>query len=80
MVIVFFVLKGEFVGKYYDCLEDVEDYMIIWLMIDDMFGVGGYLIVFDEKDNVYWFKVNEEGSFVFNIYVLNVDLEVCKGG
>lgn len=80
MATAFLILKGSFHGKHYDRLEDADDHMIIRPTIDESFETGGFSTVTDHKDNVHWFKSKEEGSFIFNIHVLNVDPDIRTGG
>lgn len=80
MATAFLILKGGFHGRHYDRLEDADDHMIIRPTIDQAFEVGGFSTVSDHKDNVHWFKSTDEGSFIFNIHVLNVDPDIRRGG
>jgi hypothetical protein len=34
--------------------------------------VGEVSTISDEKDNVHWFQAESEGSYIFNIHVMNV--------
>jgi hypothetical protein len=73
MATAFLILKGKFDGKHYDRLADEKDHMIITPTIDRQFAVGECATVSDHKDNVHWFKSLDDGGFIFNIHVLNVD-------
>lgn len=46
--------------------------MIIKPTIDNRFGPGTTSSVSDQKDNVHWFKAEDEPAFIFNIHVLGV--------
>ena len=80
MATAFLVLKGEFHGRHYDRIEDTKEFMIVKPSIDRQFGVSDYSTVSDFKDNVHWFKAAMDGSYIFNIHVLNVDPEVKRRG
>jgi len=72
MATAFLILKGDFHGRHYDRLDDEDDHIIIRPTIDRAFSVGDYSTVSDHKDNVHWFKAATEGSYIFNIHVLNL--------
>lgn len=72
MATAFVILKGNFHGRHFDRLEDDKTHMIIAPTIDGQFGPGTYSTVSDVKDNVHWFQATTDGSFIFNIHVLNV--------
>jgi len=72
MATAFLILKGDFHGRHYDRLEDDREHMIIRPTIDRTFGPGGCSTVSDVKDNVHWFQAAGDGSFLFNIHVMNV--------
>lgn len=72
MATAFLILKGDFLGRHYDRLDDEPQHMIIKPTIDRSFGAGEYSTVSDYKDNVHWFKATSEEGFIFNIHVLNV--------
>jgi hypothetical protein len=80
MATSFLVLKGDFHGRHYDRLEDLEEHFIIKPTIDRAFKPGEYSTVSDDKDNIHWFKASSDAGFIFNIHVLNVDPAVKKGG
>jgi hypothetical protein len=80
MATSFLVLQGEFEGKHYDRLEDLDKHMIIKPTIDRKFTPGQYSTVSDHKDNVHWFKATSDEGYIFNIHVLNVDPDIKKGG
>lgn len=80
MATAFLVLKGEFQGKHYDRLEDLEDHMIVRPTIDRKFTPGEYSTISDFKDNVHWFKATSDSGYIFNIHVLNVDPANKKRG
>jgi|TARA_B110000196_G_C21130822_1_gene658362 hypothetical protein len=72
MATAFIVLKGNFHGRHYDRISDEKDHMIIKPTIDDKFGPGQTSSVSDEKDNVHWFKAENEPAFIFNVHVLGL--------
>ncbi|HIG82624.1 MAG TPA: hypothetical protein EYG31_05020 [Porticoccaceae bacterium] len=72
MATAFIVLKGNFHGRHYDRISDEKDHMIIKPTIDDKFGPGQTSSISDEKDNVHWFKAENEPAFIFNIHVLGL--------
>ena len=79
MATAFYILKGDFLGKHYDRVEDVAGddgkpaHMIIRPTIDRPVTVTEYSTVTDFKDNVHWFKATSETAFIFNMHVLGVD-------
>jgi hypothetical protein len=74
MATAFLILKGKFEGKHYDRLADEGKFMIIRPTLDRAFGIGEVSTVSDHKDNVHWFKAtSDEGGYIFNIHVMNVD-------
>jgi hypothetical protein len=78
MATAFIVLKGNFHGRHYDRVTDEKDHMIIKPTIDAKFGPGKVSSISDVKDNVHWFKSEDEPAFIFNIHVLGVDPENPK--
>ncbi len=77
MATAFLVLKGNFHGRHYDRVKDEKKHMIIKPTIDAKFGPGQTSSVSDVKDNVHWFKAEDEPAYIFNIHVLGVK---GKGG
>jgi hypothetical protein len=73
MATAFLILKGNFHGRHYDRVEDEQDHMIIRPTIDGRFGPGQTSSVSDDKDNVHWFKAEDEPAFIFNLHVLGVN-------
>lgn len=72
MATAFLILKGDFRGRHYDRLEDDPKHMIIRPTLDKTFEPGMCSTVSDLKDNVHWFQAANDGSFIFNIHVMNV--------
>ena len=72
MATAFIVLKGNFHGRHYDRISDEKEHMIIKPTIDDRFGPGQTSRISDDKDNVHWFKAEDEPAFIFNIHVLGL--------
>ncbi len=80
MATAFLVLRGEFEGRHYDRIEDLDDHMIIKPTIDRKFVPGECSTVSDHKDNVHWFKATSEEGYIFNIHVLGVDPKQKRSG
>lgn len=74
----FIVLKGEFLGKHYDRVEDRADHYLIRPTIDRRFRPGETSTISDHKDNVHWFQADTETGFVFNIHVNGYNPESDK--
>jgi hypothetical protein len=72
MATAFLILKGNFHGRHYDRITDEEKHMIIKPTIDSKFVPGQSSSISDEKDNVHWFKAEDEPAFIFNIHVFGV--------
>jgi hypothetical protein len=66
----FIVLRGDWVGRHYDRVEDRADSYLIRPTIDRLFKPGECSTVSDHKDNVHWFKADSETAFVFNVHVI----------
>ncbi|MFP6881910.1 MAG: hypothetical protein VCA34_13230 [Roseibacillus sp.] len=78
MATAFMVLKGNFHGRHYDRVADEKDHMIIKPTIDAKFGPGQTSSISDDKDNVHWFKAEDEPAFIFNIHVFGLNPESGK--
>jgi hypothetical protein len=65
----FIVLRGTFVGKHFDRVEDQEDHYLIKPTIDRTFEPGECSTISDHKDNVHWFTATSDTGFIFNIHV-----------
>lgn len=74
----FIVLRGDFVGKHYDRVEDNKDHYLIRPTIDRTFKPGECSTISDHKDNVHWFKASSETGFIFNIHVMGYNPENQK--
>lgn len=74
----FIILKGNFVGKHYDRIEDRSDHYLIKPTIDRLFKPGECSTVSDHKDNVHWFKADSDTGFIFNIHVMGYNPESTK--
>jgi hypothetical protein len=66
----FIVLRGDFVGKHYERVEDLDDHYLIKPTIDRVFKPGECSTISDHKDNVHWFKADSEVGFIFNVHVI----------
>ena len=73
MATAFMVLKGNFHGRHYDRVEDEKKHMIIKPTIDAKFGPGKTSSISDVKDNVHWFKAQDEPAFIYNIHVFGLN-------
>ena len=71
----FVVLRGDFVGRHYDRVEDRPDSYLIRPTLDRLFKPGESSTVSDHKDNVHWFTADSETGFIFNIHVMNYNPE-----
>jgi len=79
MATAFIVLKGNFHGRHYDRVADEKKHMIIKPTIDAKFGPGKTSSISDVKDNVHWFKAEDEPAYIFNIHVLGLKSASGKG-
>jgi hypothetical protein len=66
----FIVLRGNFIGKHYERVEDLDDHYLIKPTIDRVFKPGEYSTISDHKDNVHWFKADSDTGFIFNVHVM----------
>ena len=73
MATAFMVLKGNFHGRHYDRMADEKKHMIIKPTIDAKFGPGKTSSISDVKDNVHWFKAQDEPAFIYNIHVFGLN-------
>ena len=73
MATAFMVLKGNFHGRHYDRMADEKKHMIIKPTIDAKFGPGKTSSISDVKDNVHWFKAEDEPAYIFNIHVFGLN-------
>ena len=73
MATAFLVLKGNFHGRHYDRMADEKKHMIIKPTIDAKFGPGKTSSISDVKDNVHWFKAEDEPAYIFNIHVFGLN-------
>jgi hypothetical protein len=74
----FIVLRGDWVGRHYDRIEDHRDHYLIKPTIDRAFKPGECSTISDHKDNVHWFKADSETAFIFNIHVMGYNPENQK--
>jgi hypothetical protein len=74
----FVVLRGDFVGKHYERVEDLDDHYLIKPTIDRVFKPGEYSTISDHKDNVHWFKADSDTGFIFNVHVMGYNPENPK--
>jgi hypothetical protein len=74
----FIILRGNFVGKHYDRVEDNSDHYLIKPTIDRAFKPGECSTISDAKDNVHWFKAESETGFIFNVHVMGYNRENKK--
>ncbi len=76
----FIVLRGTFLGRHYDRVEDNKDHYLIKPTIDRTFKSGECSTISDHKDNVHWFKASSETGFIFNVHVIGYNPENPKPG
>lgn len=74
----FIILRGSFVGKHFDRIEDHDDHYLIRPTIDRGFKPGECSTISDHKDNVHWFKAETEGAAIFNIHVMGYNKDNPK--
>jgi hypothetical protein len=74
----FIILRGDWVGRHYDRVEDNRDHYLIKATIDRAFKPGECSTISDHKDNVHWFKADSETAFLFNIHVMGYNPENQK--
>jgi hypothetical protein len=74
----FIVLRGDFIGKHFERVEDNADHYLIKPTIDRKFKPGECSTISDHKDNVHWFKAETDTGFIFNIHVMGYDPENKK--
>ena len=76
----FLILRGDFIGKHYDRLDDQPSHYLIKPTIDRTFKPGETSTISDHKDNVHWFKAASETGFIFNIHLVGYNPENLKTG
>lgn len=76
----FIILRGDFVGRHYDRVEDNKDHYLIKPTINRIFKPGECSTISDHKDNVHWFKASSETGFIFNIHVIGYNQDNPKSG
>ena len=74
----FIVLRGNWVGKHYDRVEDKSDHYVIKPTIDRTFKPGECSTVSDHMDNVHWFKADSDAAFIFNVHIMGYNPESKK--
>jgi hypothetical protein len=74
----FIILRGDFVGRHYDRVEDHSSHYLIKPTIDRTFKPGECSTISDHKDNVHWFRATSETAFIFNIHVMGYNAESTK--
>jgi len=74
----FIILRGNFIGRHYDRVEEKGDTYILKPTIDRAFKPGECSTISDHKDNVHWFKAESDTAFVFNIHILGYNAENKK--
>jgi hypothetical protein len=72
MVSCHYVLKGEFLLKQYDKVDETDTHMIIAPTIDEVARVGSHSSISDEKNNVHWLRATTETAFTFDVLVLDL--------
>jgi len=74
----FILLRGNFIGKHYDRVEDNSDHYLIKPTIDQLFKPGECSTISDHKDNVHWFKCDSDVGLIFNVHVIGYNPENSK--
>ncbi len=72
MVSCHYVLKGEFLLKQYDKLDETDSHMIIAPTIDEVARAGSHSSISDEKNNVHWLRATTETAFTFDVLILDL--------
>ncbi len=72
MVSCHYVLKGEFLLKQYDKVDETDSHMIIVPTIDEVARAGSHSSISDEKNNVHWLRATTETAFTFDVLVLDL--------
>ena len=72
MVSCHYVLKGEFLLKQYDKVDETDSHMIIAPTIDEVARAGSHSSISDEKNNVHWLRATTETAFTFDVLVLDL--------
>jgi hypothetical protein len=75
MVSCHYVLKGEFLLKQYDKVDETDSHMIIAPTIDEVARAGSHSSISDEKNNVHWLRATTETAFTFDVLVLDLEGE-----
>jgi hypothetical protein len=71
----FIILRGKFQGRHYDRVEDHKDHYLLKPTTDRVYSLGEPSTISDHKDNVHWFKAEDDGACIFNIHVMNYNPE-----
>ena len=72
MVSCHYVLKGEFLLKQYDKVEETATHMVIAPTIDEVARVGNHSSISDQKNNVHWLRATTDTAFTFDVIVLDL--------
>jgi hypothetical protein len=72
MVSCHYVLKGEFLLKQYDKVEETDTHMIIAPTIDEVARVGSHSSISDDRNNVHWLRATTDTAFTFDVIVLDL--------
>ena len=67
-----YVLKGEFLLKHYDKIEEDETHMIIMPTIEEVGKVGSHSSISDEKNNIHWLRATTDVAFTFDVIVVDL--------
>ena len=66
------VLKGEFLLRQYDRLQDEGDSMLIRQTIEETGKVGSFSSVSDDKNNVHWMVATTGKAYTFDVIVVGL--------
>ncbi len=72
MVSSHYVLKGEFLLRQYDKVDETGTHMVITPTIEEVGRAGSHSSISDEKNNVHWLRALSETAFTFDVIVLDL--------
>jgi hypothetical protein len=67
-----YVLKGEFLLRQYDKMDETDTHMVIKPTIEEVGRAGSHSSISDDKDNVHWLRALSETAFTFDVIVLDL--------
>lgn len=66
------VIKGHFLLRQYDRINDDENHMYIKQTIEEMVHPGSHSSISDDKNNVHWLLSKTEAAYTFDVIVANL--------